>query len=88
MASGAALRIPPVVLMLSLIHSVRAGRRAVAVVVPVVPGARWFPLLVRLAVLPPWLVPLRPDAMSQVGGLIHRPPLLRGGRLMVWLTQG
>ena len=79
---------PPVVQMLSLIHSVRAEGRAVAVVVPVVPSAHWFPLLVRRAVLPPWLVPLRQDALSQAGGLVHRPPLLRVGRLMVWLTQG
>ena len=79
---------PPVVLLLSLLHRVRAERRTVIIVVPEEPRARWFPMLVRLAVLPPWLVPLRPDALSQAGGLIHRPPLLRGGRLMVWLTQG
>ena len=79
---------PPVVLLLSLLHRVRAERRTVIIVVPEEPRARWFPMLVRLAVLPPWLVPLRPDALSQAGGLIRRPPLLRGGRLMVWLTQG
>ena len=79
---------PPVLLMLSLLHRVRAERRTVIIVVPEEPRARWFPMLVRLAVLPPWLVPLRPDALSQAGGLIRRPPLLRGGRLMVWLTQG
>ena len=52
--------------------------------------ARWSPLLVRLAVLPPWLVPLRLDALSQVGGgsLVRRPPLLRGSCLLVWLPQG
>ena len=79
---------PPVPLIPLLLHRVRAERLRVIVVVPEAPRARWYPLLVRLGVCPPWLVPLRPDALSQVGGLIHRPPTLQGCRLVVWLTQG
>ena len=79
---------PPVPLVLQLLHRVRREKLRVIMVVPDAPRARWFPLLARLGVCPPWLVPLRPDALSQAGGLILRPPTLQGCRLVVWLTQG
>ena len=79
---------PPVPLILQLLRRVRREGLRVIMVVPDAPRARWFPLLVRLGVCPPWLVPLRPDALSQAGGLILRPPTLQGCRLAVWLTQG
>ena len=79
---------PPVVLMLSLIHGVRAEWRAVIEVVPVALWSSWFPLMVRLAIFPPWLVPLRQGAIPRRGVSSIARPYFGGARLVVWLARG
>ena len=75
-------------LLLPLLHRIRADHLRVIVVAPDAARMRWFPLLTQLALYAPWPVPLRQDALTQAEGQIYKPPLSRGLRLMVWLTQG
>ena len=79
---------PPVPLLLPLLNRVIQERRRIIIVAPEAFRTSWHPLLASLAIQPPWPVPLRQDALSQAGGQIMRPPILRGFRLSVWLTQG
>ena len=79
---------PPIPLLIPLLDRVVREKRRIIIVAPEAPRMYWYPLLARLALQPPWPVPLRQDALSQAGGQITRPPILRGLRLLVWLTQG
>ena len=79
---------PPIPLLLPLLDRVVKEKRKIIIVAPEAPRTSWYPLLASLALQPPWPIPLRQDALSKAGGQITRPPILRGFRLSVWLTQG
>ena len=79
---------PPIPLLLPLLDRVVKEKRKIIIVAPEAPRTSWYPLLASLALQPPWPIPLRQDALSQAGGQITRPPILRAFRLLVWLTQG
>ena len=46
------------------------------------------PTVVRLAMFPPWLVPLRQGAIPRRGVSSIARPYFGGARLMVWLARG
>ena len=79
---------PPVCLIPRLLERIRVERRRVILVVPDIAFARWYPLLVSLALGAPWGVPDRPWVLSQAGGQVRSRPRFRGRLLMVWMTRG
>ena len=79
---------PPIPLLLPLLDRVVKEKRKIIIVAPEAPRTSWYPLLASLALHPPLPFPLRQDALSQAGGQITRPPIIRAFRLLLWLTQG
>ena len=64
---------PPLPLIPQVLHRVRLGRYRILLIAPRWPGRHWFPDLLRLVHGSPWPLPIRPDLLSQAGGLIWHP---------------
>ena len=72
---------PPVSLIPRLLERVGAERRRVILVVPDIAFARWYPLLVSLAMGPAWGGPQSPVGSDPGRGPGSGPPLVPGAAL-------
>ena len=78
---------PPVSLLPQVLERVRKTKCPVLLVAPFWKNQAWFPVLMQLADIAPWPVPLRRDLLSQARGSIWHPhPELWS--LHVWALNG
>ena len=78
---------PPISLLPQVLERVRETKCSVLLVAPFWKNQAWFPVLMQLADIAPWPVPLRRDLLSQAGGSIWHPhPELWS--LHVWALNG
>ncbi len=78
---------PPVSLLAQTLCKLREDEEQVLLVAPHWPTRTWFPELISLVTVPPWLIPLRKDLLSQgLGTIWHPRPDL--WNLHVWLLDG
>lgn len=85
--SGLLYAFPPLRLLMPLLLRLRTEDACILLVAPDSPSARWYPHAVKMALMDPWPLPDRPDALVQAGGSLKSRPIL-GRRLMVWKLRG
>ena len=78
---------PPVPLSPRLLERIQEENLFVILVAPERTSASWLTTLVQLLVGPPWQLPWREDALSQLDGMIFYP-LVITQRLWGWLLSG
>lgn len=72
---------PPIRMLPRLLHRIQRERKPAILVAPAWPRRPWYSLIKRMTVEEPWVLPLRPDLLSQ-GPFYH--PALQALNLTAW----